>query len=238
MTTTNRTTPALQTSLWLNSPQLVTLECLRGRAVVLHAFQMLCPGCVSHGLPQALRIHRLFPQEQVALISLHTVFKHHDVMGPEALRVFLHGYRIPFPVGVDQADPGGPVPVTMQGHGMRGTPGVVVFDRDGRVRLNHSGQIDDLHLRAIERGQADPASPEPCRLPLEGGRSRNGLKDGATARSKCNAAASGALHPLIARCDSRFAARLLSGTRSSRAAGRVLPPRGPPAPAPACSRPR
>lgn len=149
MTVTKRTTPPLQTSQWFNAPQPVTLNDLRGRVVVLHAFQMLCPGCVSHGLPQALRIHRLFPQEQVAVIGLHTVFEHHDVMGPEALRVFLHEYRIPFPVGVDRADPGSPVPVTMQDFGLRGTPSVVVFDRDGRVRLNHFGQIDDLQLGAV-----------------------------------------------------------------------------------------
>jgi hypothetical protein len=149
MTVINRTTRALQTSLWLNAPQPVTLDDLLGRVVVLHAFQMLCPGCVSHGLPQALRIHRLFPQEQVGVIGLHTVFEHHDVMGPEALRVFLHEYRIPFPVGVDRADPGGSVPMTMQDYGLRGTPSVVVFDRHGRVRLNHFGQIDDLQLGAV-----------------------------------------------------------------------------------------
>jgi len=149
MTITDRTTPPLQTSLWLNAPQTVTLDSLCGRVVVLHAFQMLCPACVSHGLPQALRIHRLFPQEQVAVIGLHSVFEHHDAMGPEALRVFLHEYRIPFPVGVDRADPGGPVPMTMQAYGLRGTPSVVVFDRDGRVRLNRFGQIDDLQLGAV-----------------------------------------------------------------------------------------
>lgn len=146
---TDRTSPSLQVSQWLNSPQPVTLDGLRGRVVVLHTFQMLCPGCVSHGLPQALRIHRLFPQEQVAVIGLHTVFEHHDVMGPEVLRVFLHEYRIPFPVGIDQADRGSPVPLTMQAYGLRGTPSVVVFDPRGHVRLNHFGEIDDLQLGAL-----------------------------------------------------------------------------------------
>ena len=130
--------------------------------MVLHAFQMLCPGCVSHGLPQALRINRLFPQEQVAVIGLHTVFEHHDAMGPEALRVFLHEYRIPFPVGVDRADPAGPVPMTMQDYGLRGTPSLVVFDKDGRVRLNHFGQIDDLRLGAIIGLLLDEASAQPA----------------------------------------------------------------------------
>lgn len=149
MNTTACISPPLQTSQWLNSPEPVTLDALRGRVVVLHSFQMLCPGCVSHGLPQALRIYRLFPKDRVAVIGLHTVFEHHEVTGPQALCVFLHEYRIPFPVGIDQADPGGPVPLTMQAYGLRGTPSVVVFDPQGRVRLSHVGQIDDLQMGAV-----------------------------------------------------------------------------------------
>lgn len=149
MKTTAVITAPLQASSWFNSPEPVTLESLRGRVVVLHTFQMLCPGCVSHGLPQALRIHRLFPQDRVSVIGLHTVFEHHDVMGPQALRVFLDEYRIPFPVGVDQAAAEGPVPLTMQAYGLQGTPSVVVFDPQGRVRLSHFGQIDDLQLGAV-----------------------------------------------------------------------------------------
>lgn len=149
MNTTESISPPLQVSQWLNSPQPVTLGSLHGRVVVMHAFQMFCPGCVSHGLPQALRIHRLFPQERVTVIGLHTVFEHHDVMGPQALRVFLDEYRIAFPVGIDRAEPGSPVPLTMQAYGLRGTPSVVVFDQAGCVRLSHFGQIDDLQLGAV-----------------------------------------------------------------------------------------
>ena len=36
--------PELQTSGWLNTPQALTLAALRGKVIVLHAFQMLCPG--------------------------------------------------------------------------------------------------------------------------------------------------------------------------------------------------
>lgn len=182
MTITDRTTPPLQISLWLNAPQTVTLDSMRGRVVVLHAFQMLCSGCVSHGLPQALRIHRLFPPEQVAVIGLHTVFEHHDAMGPEALRVFLHEYRIPFPVGVDRADPEGPVPMTMQDYGLRGTPSVVVLDRDGLVRLNHFGQIDDLQLGAVI-GQL--LAEAPCQPTVDAG-------DRATHQTDAPACAGGA----------------------------------------------
>ncbi len=149
MQITDSVSPPLQVSQWLNSAEPVTLDSLYGRVVVLHTFQMLCPGCVSHGLPQALRVHRLFPRERVAVIGLHTVFENHDVMGPQALRVFLDEYRVSFPVGIDQAEPGNPVPLTMQAYGLRGTPSMVVFDQSGRVRLSHFGQIDDLQLGVV-----------------------------------------------------------------------------------------
>ena len=100
---------------WFSVEAPITLESLRGRVVLLHAFQMLCPACISHGLPQADRVHKLFPADQVAVIGLHTVFEHHAVMGPEALEVFIEEYGWSFPIGVDaSATDGRPIPLTMQ----------------------------------------------------------------------------------------------------------------------------
>ena len=39
---------------WFNTAQPIALSQLRGRIVVLHAFQMLCPGCVQSSLASAL----------------------------------------------------------------------------------------------------------------------------------------------------------------------------------------
>jgi AhpC/TSA family len=164
MHTTPATPPAWQVSQWFNTPQPITLAGLRGRVVVLHTFQMLCPACVSHGIPQALRVHQLFAGEQVAVLGLHTVFEHHEAMGPPALRAFIHEYRIPFPVGIDQAGTNDAVPLTMQAYGLRGTPSMLVFDTLGRLRLNHFGALDDLQLGAVmgqlltEAQSADPAT--------------------------------------------------------------------------------
>jgi peroxiredoxin len=138
--------PPLQVSQWLNTAEPLDLARLRGKVVVLHAFQMLCPGCVTHGLPQAERVHRTFSHSEVAVIGLHTVFEHHDVMGAQALRTFVHEYRWSFPIGIDQASAQDPVPLTMRTYGLRGTPSVVLLDREGMVRLQHLGQIDDLAL--------------------------------------------------------------------------------------------
>lgn len=146
---TRMSAPPLQVAAWLNTPAPLTLPALRGRVVVLHAFQMLCPGCVSHGLPQALRISAAFAPAEVAVIGLHTVFEHHAAMTETALRAFLHEYRIALPVAIDAPVAGSPVPATMQAYGMRGTPSLVVIDAAGAVQLNHFGAIDDLVLGAL-----------------------------------------------------------------------------------------
>jgi len=111
--------PPWQVERWFNTERALTLESLRGKVVALEAFQMLCPGCVSHGLPQAQRIHASFPPEHVAVVGLHTVFEHHAAMTPVSLEAFLHEYRIAFPVGVDRSGTDDPIPQTMQAYGMR-----------------------------------------------------------------------------------------------------------------------
>lgn len=141
--------PPLQVVQWFNTETPPRLDLLRGRVVVVHAFQMLCPACVAQSLPQAMRVHAQFSASDLVVLGLHTVFEHHEVMGPEALKAFLHEYRITFPVGVDLPAKHHGVPATMQAYGLRGTPSCVVLDRQGRVRLNHFGHMDDLSLGVL-----------------------------------------------------------------------------------------
>ncbi len=141
------TPPEMDVLRWVNSPAPVTLAGLRGKVVVLIAFQMLCPGCVEHGLPQAKRIRDRFKPDQVAVVGLHTVFEHHDVMTPAALDVFMGEYRWPFPVGIDRPNGKG-APVTMTAYQMQGTPSLLIFDRAGRLRRHYFGRPDDMQLAA------------------------------------------------------------------------------------------
>ncbi len=140
--------PAWHTTAWLNTPQPLDLAQLRGKVVLLHAFQLLCPGCVAHGLPQAQRVAALFAEAPLAVIGLHTVFEHHAAMGLESLRAFVHEYRISFPVGVDAPASDGPIPRTMQAYAMQGTPTLVLIDAQGRLRRQVFGVHDDLLLGA------------------------------------------------------------------------------------------
>lgn len=149
--------PDWQVSRWFNTEGPLRLSDLRGRVVLIHAFQMLCPGCVAHGLPQAARVHQRFGGEGVAVVGLHCVFEHHEAMGPQALQAFIHEYRLRFPIGVDGPSPDGPVPRTMAQWRLQGTPSTLLLDRQGRLRLHHFGALDELHLGvAIGRLLAQP----------------------------------------------------------------------------------
>jgi len=153
--------PEWQVEVWLNTQTPLELSQFRGRVLLLHAFQMLCPACVAHAVPQAERVHREYAERGVSVVGLHTVFEHHAAMTPLALEVFLHEYRVTHPVGVDAGTAGTPLPVTMDRYGMRGTPTLILIDRDGKLRLQEFGGIDDLRLGMI-LGQllAEPGVPD------------------------------------------------------------------------------
>jgi hypothetical protein len=140
--------PGWHTTDWLNSEPL-TLEALRGKVVFLEAFQMLCPGCVSHGIPQAQRVAEAFKDAPLAVVGLHTVFEHHEAMQLPSLKAFVHEYRVRFPVGVDATGPeGDPMPRTMRAYRMQGTPSTILIDAKGNLRAHMFGVQEDLLLGA------------------------------------------------------------------------------------------
>ena len=163
--------PELAVTRWFNTPRALSLAALRGKIVVLHAFQMLCPGCVAHALPQTERLYRqLGKRAGIAVIGLHTVFEHHAAMTPVSLEAFIHEYRLTFPIGIDQPDDAKAIPVTMRRFGMRGTPTTIVIDPAGRIVEHAFGQVDDLALGVLigslaaqtPIGSAAPGSDTGC----------------------------------------------------------------------------
>lgn len=154
--------PEWTVSRWFNHDDAPTLASLRGRPVLLHAFQMLCPACVQQAIPQSQKVAATFAGSDLAIVGLHTVFEHHAVMGPDALAVYLHENRIRYPVAIDAHRDGDwrvdPLPITMRTYGMRGTPSLILIDRRGRLRRHHFGVVEDLPLGAeIATLLAEPA---------------------------------------------------------------------------------
>lgn len=140
--------PELAVSEWFNTPISLSLAALRGRPVLLHAFQLLCPGCVAQSIPQVQRIERIFDHTDLQVIGIHTVFEHHAAMTPVTLKAFLHEYRITHPVGVDLAQQDTHIPATMQRFAMRGTPSSILIGRDGSVVHHMFGVEDDITVGA------------------------------------------------------------------------------------------
>lgn len=170
MNPTSLPAPEFEVSAWLNTPGPLTLAALRGKVVAVYAFQMLCPGCVAHAIPQAKEIASLLGTGDVAVLGLHTVFEHHEAMNETALAAFLHEYRIGFPVGVDRPGADGPIPATMARYRMRGTPTLLLFDRAGRLRHSLFGHRPGLEVGALIGGLLaepglDGCDEQGCRIP-------------------------------------------------------------------------
>ena len=149
MTEDDLPAPEWTVSQWLNSEVPLTLADLRGRVIVAGAFQMLCPGCVSQLIPQLRQVHALFKGAGLTVLGLHTVFEHHDAMGPVSLQAFLHENRVAFPVAIDQPQmPGNAIPATMQRYRMVGVATMLLIDRQGHLRRQIFGHVPDLQLGA------------------------------------------------------------------------------------------
>lgn len=153
--------PEWDVTEWLGpQPPATTLAGLRGQVVLIEAFQMLCPGCVNHGLPLANKVHASFGPD-VTVIGLHTVFEHHAAMEPVSLKAFLHECRIGFPVGVDRPQGRG-MPATMERYAMEGTPTMLLIDRDGQLRTQAFGKVDELAMGMVLGGLiAEEWTPDP-----------------------------------------------------------------------------
>jgi hypothetical protein len=147
---------------WFNTDRPLPLSQLRGRVVVLLAFQALCPKSVAVGVPQAQRIHETFEPSDVAVIGLHSTFEHHDAFSIAMLKAFMQEYRVKFPVALDLPSASSPIPHTMERYNMRGTPSLVLIDKLGLVRKHTFGPVDDLRIGAeigaLTQESAVPAS--------------------------------------------------------------------------------
>jgi hypothetical protein len=140
--------PELLAQTWYNTDRPLLLSGLRDRVVVLVAFQVLCPKSLSHAIPQAQRIYETFEPTEVAVIGLHATFEHHEAVGPAVLKAFVHEYRLKFPIAFDQPNAHGPIPHTMERYKMRGTPSLVLIDKQGLVRTHAFGAVEDLRIGA------------------------------------------------------------------------------------------
>lgn len=140
--------PEIQASAWLNVDTPPTLKSLKGKVVVVAAFQLHCPGSIKHGLPQAARLAASFNDDEVVVIGLNTPFEEPAKQDKAALEAFVAEHEFTFPIALDKTGAKGELPKTMEDYEIRGTPTILLFDRQGRLRRHYLGQVDDLRLGA------------------------------------------------------------------------------------------
>ena len=141
----------LLVSKWLNTQDEISLDRLQGNVVLVYVFQMLCPACILHSIPQANKIHEMFAPENLQVLGLHSVFEHHDAMEEISLRAFMHEFRVKFPVGIDKVSirKKGIIPQTMEKYSMQGTPTLLIYDKKGELKVQHFGHLEDMELGFI-----------------------------------------------------------------------------------------
>lgn len=139
--------PEITAQRWLNADTKQTLKAERGKVVVIAVCQMSCPGSQKYGLPQAMRLRRAFDEKEVAVLGLHMAFEKFDEQTPDKVAAFLEEQGITFPVALDKPN-GTDLPQTMKDYELQGTPAILIFDRQGRLRRHYLGAVDDLRIGA------------------------------------------------------------------------------------------
>lgn len=143
--------PELVASRWYNtkdaSKDTTTLKSNKGKVVVVAVFQMMCPGSAKYGLPQAMRLRQGFAETEVAVIGLHMAFENFAEQSPDKVDAFLKHSGITIPVAYDKPNGEG-LPATMEAYELQGTPAILIFDRQGRLRRHYLGAVDDLRIGA------------------------------------------------------------------------------------------
>ncbi len=149
---------ALIVERWVNCKSDYDLDVQDTKIKVIHAFQMLCPGCVYRGIPQTIELYNKYNSDNVAVVGLHTVFENHHAMTPECLDVFIKEWKLPFPIGIDKRINGNMIPETMKEYHLQGTPSLIIIDHLGEIQLKHFGYLDQEHVeifinQLLKKGQ-------------------------------------------------------------------------------------
>ena len=139
----------LSIQTWLNTNSDFSINLEDGVIKYIHVFQMLCPGCVYYGIPQTIEVFKKFNSPKFQVMALHSVFENHHVMTQDALGVFIHEWKLTFPVGIDQRLENEWMPETMKAYQLQGTPSTIVIDGKGKVRLCHFGHFEMEQLEVF-----------------------------------------------------------------------------------------
>lgn len=161
--------PELDVLTWLNVDEPLTLKKLRGRVVVLVVFQTHCSASLEHALPQANRLAESLDPSQVIILGLNAPFENKQAQTPDRIAEFVEKQDLIFPVAVDRPVEGTDRTATMAAYELQGTPSILMFDRQGRLRRGYLGEATDIRLAAEIMGLVieHPNAPRETSIAIE-----------------------------------------------------------------------
>jgi tetratricopeptide (TPR) repeat protein len=162
-------------SHWINLPEgkeSLGPEDFRGKVLVLAFVQTSCQGSQQQMLPliQNLAEQASGQNAPLACVAIQTAFGQFETNTPEAVAEMAKTHKIAFPFG--HAGKEGSPPRVLYRYKAKGTPWLVLIDREGVIRESrHKFAGQDLvdKINALLRGEAAPAQPreEPPAEPAE-----------------------------------------------------------------------
>ena len=116
--------PELQLDAWVQGEPCKLSDHL-GKAILIEVFQVNCTGCFVHALPEAIRLHNLFAQDDFIVLGLSTAFENFDLNTLDNLKHLIEtgevcgepakqlanthllknnklDYELPFPIAMDK----------------------------------------------------------------------------------------------------------------------------------------
>jgi len=69
--------PELQLETWVQG-EPSNISDHFGKVILIEVFQVNCTGCFVHALPEAIRLHELFSQDDLTVLGLATAFEHFE----------------------------------------------------------------------------------------------------------------------------------------------------------------
>ncbi len=143
--TSRRKAPQWDISEWINA-DAGNVDSLRGKVIIIDFFQLWCPGCNRFSGPLMKHWQQKFNRDIKAgglvLVKIHTVFEGHGYQTVERLKSYVKEKGVTMPVGIDRHLADQRLPVTMRRYRTRGTPEMVIIDKDGMIRFQKFGFFD------------------------------------------------------------------------------------------------
>ena len=144
--------PSWDVSQWYQLPDGkddLDITDYKGKVLYLYFFQSWCPGCHSTGFPNLQKLHEKYKDDpDVKFVVIQSTFEGHSTNTAKKLRPTAKKYDLPIPFGQSA---GGGTPEIMKKYRTRGTPWVVLIDKEGRVQFNNFHLDPENAIKAIDQ---------------------------------------------------------------------------------------